>query len=350
MRHPDAFVRYVARMWRGKGLVSTLLLPLSWFYGGIIAVRKWQFRHRPAPRYRSPVPVIVVGNIYVGGTGKTPVVMAAVQALRQMGWQPGIVSRGYGVTIKGSPRIAHGDASAAWIGDEPALIAQATRAPIAVHPRRAWAVQALLDAHPEISIVVSDDGLQHVALERDVEIIVQDERGIGNGRLLPAGPLREPASRLQTADLIICRQDTGSKAAIENPDPATLAMQLQPIEARALASGRTVPWETWVARHQQSGNMAAVAGIGHPERFFRMLQAYGLTLSTTLALPDHGTITPALLGDIDADNILVTAKDAVKCHHIHDQRIWVVEVAAHFSRPDWLCRLLARKGIHPRAH
>ncbi len=176
-------------IWSRRGVPSTLLLPLSWLYGRLSARR---LRAGARTAWKAPVPVVVVGNILVGGTGKTPVTIAVCQALQARGWHPGIVSRGYGVTVGPEPRLSDAGGDAPRLGDEPALIHTATGAPVAVHPRRARAAATLLAAHPEVDVLIADDGLQHTALARDLELIVQDGRGVGNGRLLPAGPLREP--------------------------------------------------------------------------------------------------------------------------------------------------------------
>ncbi|MGK0558979.1 tetraacyldisaccharide 4'-kinase, partial [Bordetella bronchiseptica] len=203
MNAPRCLRRLLERQWRQGGWLSTLLRPLAALTGLVVARKRNAYLTGARAAWRAPVPVVVVGNIYVGGTGKTPVVIEVVRQLQARGWTPGVVSRGYGVDVGAAPRVGQGQLAAADYGDEPALIARATGAAIAVHPHRPRAVQALLRAHPGVDVVVSDDGLQHLALARDVEIVVQDERGVGNGRLLPAGPLREPAQRLADVDAIV---------------------------------------------------------------------------------------------------------------------------------------------------
>ena len=188
MSAPGSSATLLARQWQHGGWLSTLLLPLSALTAWAVARKRARYRDGRLPAYRAPVPVVVIGNVYVGGTGKTPMVIATVEGLRARGFNPGVVSRGYGAKIGPEPRVGHGAALAASaFGDEPALIARASGAPVSVHPKRALAAQAPLRAHPDVDVIVSDDGLQHLALARDVEIVVQDERGIGNGRLLPAG-------------------------------------------------------------------------------------------------------------------------------------------------------------------
>uniref|UniRef100_UPI0033404E3E tetraacyldisaccharide 4'-kinase n=1 Tax=Castellaniella defragrans TaxID=75697 RepID=UPI0033404E3E len=320
-------------LWSRRSPASDLLLPLSWLAAGVIAWRTWRARHS-AP-VRAPVPVIVVGNILVGGTGKTPVVIALCRTLSARGWHPGVVSRGYGARGGPDPRLSRDDDSAARLGDEPALIARETGVPVAVHPRRPQAIAALLDAHPEVDMILSDDGLQHLAMARDIEIVVQDQRGIGNGRLLPAGPLREPPARLARADWII---DNGTDAPSR---PGAVRMTLRPVRAEHLASGRVLAWPDWLRSHADS-DCSAAAAIGQPRRFFDMLSEAGIRLTRTLPLPDHHDFRDDPLRDLPPGPILVTAKDAVKCAALGDPRLWAVHVEAVFSDPGWIDALEAR--------
>lgn len=284
----------------------------------------------------APVPVVVVGNIYVGGTGKTPLLIALIKELSARGWHPGVVSRGYGAKVGGQPNVGQGALDPLAFGDEPALIAARTGVPVAVHPRRPEAVRSLLAAYPEIDVVLSDDGLQHLALDRDVEIVVQDARGIGNGRLLPAGPLREPASRLASVDALITNVNAGDSAGptrqiaarqVDMRVSGRVAVNLCSGEQRALASFSGVT------------RLGAAAGIGRPARFFSMLRAAGIAPATELALPDHYDYAVSPFGALNLDVILITEKDAVKCRHLDDPRLWSVAVSANLSDPhffDWL--------------
>ncbi|MGP1615083.1 MAG: tetraacyldisaccharide 4'-kinase, partial [Pollutimonas bauzanensis] len=250
MKIPVPVSRAVHAAWQRKGLASALLLPLSWPVLAAIAYKHGRYLRQPGLAHHSRLPVVVVGNIYLGGTGKTPVVIALVQALRERGWHPGVISRGYGVKMGEQARSGRGKLAAGEFGDEPALIAQATQAPIAVHPNRALALKKLQKSYPDVDVVIADDGLQHLALGRDLEIVVQDARGIGNGRVLPAGPLREPASRLQSVDYVITNLQDGQ------PDPAPIAtlahqlsMRLAPATVVQLSTGQALDWPAWLARY-----------------------------------------------------------------------------------------------------
>ncbi len=342
MKTPPVLLDRVHAMWQRKGLASTLLLPLSWLVRLAVLDKRKRFQARPDPAPQETRPVIVVGNILVGGTGKTPVVIALAKALQAKGWRPGVISRGYGVKLKGAPRTGQGRLDAAGFGDEPALIARATGAPLAVHPQRNRALQALVRAYPDVDVVVSDDGLQHLALRRDIEIVVQDARGLGNGRLLPAGPLREPADKLNHVDYVITNLAAGQSAPPSLDIAARqLTMDLHPERLVHLVSGRSTTWPEWLAR-EAGDSIAAVAAIGQPERFFSMLRSQGLTLSATIALPDHDDYSHPPFSALTAKHILITAKDAVKCAHFDDPRLWVVTVAPQFSDPGWLDGLDAK--------
>lgn len=336
----------IARQWQHGGWLSTLLRPLSALTASVVARKRARYRDGRATAYRAPVPVVVIGNIYVGGTGKTPMVIATVDALRARGYTPGVVSRGYGVKLGPQARVGQGELEAAQFGDEPALIARATGAPVAVHPRRALAAQALLRTHPQVDVIVSDDGLQHLALARDLEIVVQDQRGVGNGRLLPAGPLREPASRLREVDAVITNIGVpgGHAAAPSGPGPRQVAMWLEPDDARQIEGGARRP----LAAFAGQPDVAAAAGIGNPERFFATLRTQGITLAATLPLPDHHDYATSPFKALAARTILVTSKDAIKCAALHDARLWEVPVRAGFSDPrlfDWLAQTLRQRAV-----
>jgi tetraacyldisaccharide 4'-kinase len=268
------------------------------------------------------VPVIVVGNIFIGGTGKTPFVIWLLAALRQAGFRPGVVSRGHGAQAE-VPRLVEAASLATEVGDEPLLIATHGASPVVVGRRRAEAARLLLERFPEVDVIVSDDGLQHYALQREIEIVLSDARGNGNGWLLPAGPLREPASR---------GRDFSVVNSADAPDlPPAWRMDLVPGAVRRLdGSGET----TLASLVGQNLRIAAAAGIGNPERFFAMLRAAGLQIEP-MPLPDHFDFAGFSFGNVAADCILITEKDAVKCCHVpalaHDARLMVVPVAAQLD-------------------
>ncbi|ADP17462.1 tetraacyldisaccharide 4'-kinase [Achromobacter xylosoxidans A8] len=332
----------LARQWQHGGWLSNLLLPLSRLTAWEVARKRQRYLDGSRSAYRAPVPVVVIGNVYVGGTGKTPMVIATVEALRSRGYTPGVVSRGYGVKVGPHARVGLGELEAARFGDEPALIARATGAPVSVHPKRALAAQALLRAHPKVDVIVSDDGLQHLALARDIEIVVQDERGVGNGRLLPAGPLREPAERLREVDVVVTNIGTpdGQPQALgATGQPRQVRMWLEPGDTRQISGRGKRP----LAAFAGLPRVAAAAGIGNPERFFTTLRGAGITLATALPLPDHHAYTESPFRALTADAILVTSKDAIKCAALDDPRLWEVPVRAGFSDPqlfDWLAQAL----------
>lgn len=352
------FGRFAHRVWRSKGLISTLLLPLSWLVLAVVFIKRHRHTHATAhPTYG--VPVIVVGNIMVGGTGKTPVVIALVNTLKALGRRPGVISRGYGAAItQNEVRVGKGVLDPKLFGDEPALIALATGVPIAVHPKRRLALQYLVESHPDVDIVVSDDGLQHLALPRDIEIVVQDERGLGNARVLPAGPLREPASRLKNVDLIVLHQSgptpqEGSLPATQGtapcgpaPNVASVRMRLQPTSCTQISTGQVAPWPEWVKQHREQ-SLGAVAAIGQPQRFFGMLRQQGLNLDRAVALPDHLPDIASTVRGLKQAIVLVTDKDAVKLQGTSDSRLWSVQVAPRFSDPQWVQTLLKRLQSNP---
>lgn len=324
------------------------MAPLALLFGVILKIRA-SYHHYFKRDTRYPIPVVVVGNIYIGGTGKTPVVIALVKQLRALGWHPGVISRGYGTQIGDKPLVGQGKLDASLYGDEPALIAMETDAPIAVHPNRPLAYFSLLALNPQIDLVISDDGLQHLRLHRDIEIVVQDERGVGNGWLLPAGPLREPVSRLNTIQALISR--TNNPLALPLPTQSCsvrkTAASLSVTQFRHLNSGQLLDPPSFIARFKGLKIMA-IAGIANPSQFFISLQKIGLELSEQRALADHFAFEASTFKTLDADYVLMTAKDAVKCEKIKDNRLWVVETEMCFSDSDflsWLNDQLQSKSV-----
>ena len=308
----------VERIWSDQGIVSTALLPASWLFGAIAALRRNLFSRGVLGTHRLPVPVVVVGNLVAGGAGKTPTTMAVIDILRRAGYTPGIVSRGYGRS--GTSICAVDDRSdAAHVGDEPLLLHRRTRAPTFVGRDRVAAAHALLHAAPQVDVVVSDDGLQHLRLERDVEVLVFDERGTGNGRLLPAGPLREalpPAAGGRQIVLYNATSPTTPRAGF------LAARSLSGISALA-AWWRGEPPAPETLESLRGRDLLAVAGLARPSRFFEMLRAAGLTIRE-LPLEDHHDFAQLPWPSSTAD-VIVTEKDAVKLapQRPTNARIWV---------------------------
>jgi tetraacyldisaccharide 4'-kinase len=276
---------------------------------------------------RLPVPVVVAGNIFVGGTGKTPLTIALVQQLRAAGFVPGVVSRGHGAP-DALPRVVNADSLPAEVGDEPVLIARRARCPLVVGRDRVAAARALLAHFPAVNLIISDDGLQHYALQRDVEIVLCDERGHGNGWMLPAGPLREPASRRRDFTVVNGVREPGG---LQQPSSR---MVLHGDVAERLGDPSQVLALGALQGKEPAPRILAAAGIGNPARFFAMLRAAGLRIEE-MPLPDHYDFAVNPFAGAQADMILITEKDAVKCLQLesikNDPRVWVVPVSAHLD-------------------
>lgn len=308
----------IARIWSGESPLWLLLLPLSWLYGLVSGVIRLSYRLGIKKAWRAPVPVAVVGNLTAGGNGKTPVAIWLVEQLQQHGIKAGVVSRGYGGKAAHYPLLLTSDTTPDEAGDEPVLIYQRTGAPVAVSPSRSDAVQALLAAH-DLQIIITDDGLQHYRLARDVEIVVIDGvRRFGNGWWLPAGPMRERASRLKSVDAVIVNGGV--------PRAGEIPMQLRPGMAVNLKTGekRSV---------SLLSDVVAMAGIGHPPRFFATLESCGVQPVKTVALGDHQALSAA---DVQAiatrkQTLVMTEKDAVKCRAFAEENWWYLPVDAVFD-------------------
>jgi tetraacyldisaccharide 4'-kinase len=323
---PSGLHAAFSRIWRRRGPAAWLLLPVSVLFGVLVRARRLLYRAGLLRAERLPVPVVVVGNIFVGGTGKTPFTIWLAQQLRAAGFHPGVISRGYGASLD-VPRLVGADASPAEVGDEPLLIARHGGCPMAVGRNRAAAGRALLAAHREIDVLLLDDGLQHYALARDLEIMLFDGRGAGNGWLLPAGPLREPPSRRRDVTVI----NGGAAAGMPGMPARTFAMQLCGQWAVQLANPDSRIALAELAARRPAPKIVAAAGIGNPERYFAMLECEGLRFSR-MPLPDHYAYDENPFAGLDADVILITEKDAVKCRHSdvlgNDARLWFVPVEA----------------------
>jgi tetraacyldisaccharide 4'-kinase len=321
--------------WYRVSPLHLLLYPLSLLFRLLTALRRMMFHTGILASVKLPVPVIVVGNITVGGTGKTPLTLWLVQQLLDAGHHPAIISRGYRSTGDAAAREVLPQDDADAVGDEPLLMARRALCPVWIGRDRPAVAQALLQAHPECDVIISDDGLQHYRLQRDVEIVVVDGvRRFGNGMLLPAGPLREPASRLQEADAVVINGGT--------PDVTDgIPMSLHGTRFRNLLD----PTRTRTAADFSGLNVHAIAGIGHPERFFHHLQRLGLH-PTTHAFPDHHRYTTSEISPPHADAILMTEKDAVKCTAFATNEHWMLQVEAQVAPP--LLKLITEKLSHGR--
>ncbi len=296
-----------------------LLLPLEWLFRLLVALRRLAYRLGLLPSHAMPVPVIVVGNISVGGTGKTPLVVWLVSLLQKAGYQPGIVSRGYGGKAERWPQQVRPDSDPVMVGDEPVMLAQRCGCPVVAAPDRVAAAKALLN-HVECDLIITDDGLQHYRLKRDIEIVVIDgERRFGNGHCLPAGPLREPPSRLDGVDFVVANGLAGR---------GEFAMSLLEAGVRSVENdGLTKTIDAFAGQQ-----VHALAGIGNPQRFFQLLRSRGLEVIEH-SFPDHHDYQPQDLDFSDSLPILMTEKDAVKCRRFANQQMWYVSVNAHLPEP-----------------
>jgi tetraacyldisaccharide 4'-kinase len=326
----------LTRNWLRRGPLACALWPVSLVFRALSGLRVALFRAGVLKSSRLPVPVVVVGNIYIGGTGKTPLTIWLVQALQAAGMRPGVISRGFGSSEEGAREVSAAS-TPAQVGDEPLLLKQRTGAPVMVGRDRAATGLALLAAHPDVNILLTDDGLQHYKLQRDVEIILFDGRGAGNGWLLPAGPLREPVSRRRDFTVINTPQLTAGLTAAVGADRAPVQMTLAGDVAEQLKdrTQRRTLSELAADAGRDGLRIAAAAGIGNPARFFGMLKAAGLHV-IELPLPDHHDFQDRPFAALNADLILMTEKDAVKCAQIEelrdDPRLWVVPVTARIDR------------------
>ncbi|AVS74616.1 tetraacyldisaccharide 4'-kinase [Paracidovorax cattleyae] len=309
--------------WRHRGAIAWLLAPVSLLYCALAGMRRLLYVRGILRAERMPVPVVVVGNVVAGGAGKTPVTLAIVRALRQRGWRPGVVSRGYGRSTSDCREVLS-DSSATESGDEPLLIARSTGVPVFVAPRRAQAARALLERHPQTDVIICDDGLQHWALARDVELCVFSEEGIGNGWLLPAGPLRERWPRHVDAVLHAGAAPEGAEGA----PMGVFALQRLLAPHAVDATGGTTPLP-----HLRGIPVHAVAAIARPAAFFAMLRDQGLNLAKATALPDHADFADWRPATPAGMPLVCTEKDAAKLWRTHPQALavpLVVDIAPAF--------------------
>lgn len=308
--------RWLWAQWRKKGSAQLVLLPLSWMFGALAALRRACYRYRICPTTTLPIPVVIVGNIAVGGVGKTPIVLALVKLLQGAGLRPGVVTRGYKGEAAGPTEVSSED-EAGRVGDEALLLARNSGCPVWLGADRVAAARGLVAAHPGVEIIVSDDGLQHYRLGRAVEIAVIDGRyGCGNKRLLPAGPLREPMNRLHSVDYVLKNGVPTAEYAVE-------------IVGECFYNVNN-PFRTTTAEAFADRRVVALAGIGNPQRFFDRLKALKINFSS-YAFPDHWGFTEDDLDFSDADAIIMTEKDAVKCAAFAPPKCWYLKIEARLN-------------------
>ncbi len=300
-------------IWYGRHPGVIALVPFAWVYRLLGAMRKIAYTSGLLSTYEADVPVVIVGNISSGGTGKTPLVIWLVEYFRSLGYTPGVVARGYRGRAKNWPQQVREDSDPAVVGDEPIVIARRAHCPVAVGLRRGDSVDALL-RHAACDIIISDDGLQHYALERNYEIAVIDGvRRFGNGRCLPAGPLRDPVQRLRSVDFVVTNGIAGR---------GEFAMKYVATHIRQLGGDKQLEFEEFGPKE-----VHGVAGIGYPDRFFSMLRAKGFSVKQH-SFRDHVRFKKSDLEFDDDLPIIMTEKDAVKCEHFGLSRCWYVPVTA----------------------
>lgn len=314
------------KIWQSINLFTFLLAPFSLLFWLISQGRKWLYCKKILKSYRSPVPVLIVGNISVGGNGKTPVVVWLVEQLQQRGVKVGVISRGYGGKNKQFPQLVTPESSPELMGDEPVLIAQRTQAHVAISPNRQESIELLLSQFA-LDLIIADDGLQHYALERDIEwVVVDGVRRFGNGFVLPAGSLRELPSRLTDVQAVICN------GGIANSDEHL--MRLEPSYAINLKTKEKKSLSDF-----QEKSVIAMAGIGYPPRFFTMLENNGIHLEKSLSFADHQAYSAEMIVPLLKDDLplLMTEKDAVKCLDFAQENWWYIPVFAKFSEKSTAC-------------
>ena len=356
----------VTRAWQRQAAWLWLLLPISWLYGLITTLRRQAYKAGLLASYRAPVPVMVIGNISVGGSGKTPLIIALVDYLQERGIKVGVISRGYGGDTSQMPALVDAASLPNVVGDEPCLIVNMTDAPMAVCPDRKQAIMTLLAAHPDLQFIIADDGLQHYALQRDIEwIVVDSERGFGNQQLLPTGFLREPMSRLQGAT-VIYHEPLTTDSVDNNKDNSNL-YRAHRLTMHLEADALQLLWQPTLSYSQidapkKGHKVHAVSGIGYPQRFFNTLNSLGFDV-VRHAYPDHYDFELAELLQYTEYPIVVTSKDAVKIRALLSKattdkalnneyqtlinRLWVLPVTAELSDScyDNLQQQLKKLGI-----
>jgi len=321
------FAECLVAQWSHLSRWHLFLLPLSWLFRMCVKARQFLYQFGLIKSYALSVPVVVVGNISVGGTGKTPLVIYLVEQFQALGLKPGVISRGYGGTQSKST-IVDQDSDSAIVGDEPILIAKRTGCPVFVGKDRVATAKALMASYPACDIVISDDGLQHYRLKRDLEISVIDGNvAFGNNALLPAGPLREPINRLNSVDLLVVNGLWQGAFRLEDVTKTqAFNMELKADDFYHLEEANSYA----KAADFFGKEITAIAGIGNPERFFEELEALGLMFKRK-SFPDHYQYQAEDFKHIQSEIVLMTEKDAVKCQALKNDRFWVLPVSARLD-------------------
>lgn len=325
------FSRWLQDAWYKEMYISSAFMPFSMLYDDVMRFRRFLYNKGVLKKTKLSVPVIIVGNITVGGTGKTPLIIWLARFLREEGFKPGIISRGYGGNSENWPILLDDKSTADLVGDEAVLMAKRTDCPVAVGPERAQTAQMLMD-NSDCNVILSDDGLQHYALERDIEIAVIDgDRRFGNGYTLPAGPLREPIERLETVDLVIVNGVPEEENEFSMTVKADIAINLVSKEEKLLSDFVMIPSH-------------AIAGIGNPKRFFDLLEKKHIPIDT-YSFPDHHPFIEDDIKFADGKAVLMTEKDAVKCIGFASEKHWYVPIKVQPQQKfiDKLLKLLKEK-------
>lgn len=319
--------KFLNEAWYKDHFIGTWLMPFSFIFTDVVKFRRWLYKKGFKPVEKLPVPVIIVGNITLGGTGKTPLVIYLVEQLKAAGFNPGVISRGYGGQSNNWPLKVTAESDVRQVGDEPLLIARQALCPVAVGPVRADSARLILE-NEACDVIVSDDGLQHYALHRDIEIVVIDgERRFGNNFCLPSGPLREPQERIQEVDFVVCNGG--------EPEGNEILMQLEGEYAVNMQTHERKPLIEF-----RDKNYHALAGIGNPQRFFDLLAEQGIECQTH-SFPDHYVYTGKDISYKGAQAVFMTEKDAVKCQSIASEQHWYVPVQAKLDN-SFTERLIAK--------
>ena len=335
--------RWFNHAWYERERPPVWLLPLEGLFIALSGLRRLLYRLNVLHRHRLPKPVVVIGNIAVGGTGKTPLARHLCESLLAAGYRPGVISRGYGGRTGGEPRLVHLDDPAHLVGDEPLMLARASGVPVCVFPDRIRAGRHLLANH-DVDVILCDDGMQHYALQRDYEIAVIDaRRGLGNGHRLPAGPLRESPLRLEDVDCVVAQGRPGQPAAM--PVNVDVHMWLAASEFVRIADGERRPVSEGIPAELRD-NVVAIAGIGHPERFFETLGELDIR-AYSRKFADHHRFQPSDFDFAGDRAVIMTAKDAVKCRSFARPSWWYLDVTAQFDT-DPASRLLKWLNEHGR--